>query len=537
MSDCNNIQGGGLVVVSEPQLPYCEQCGSNDCVEIIDAQCVVYHSLNDKPTKLENLGMPNLSTAEAIFEAIDDLIGNGANIPITRINTDSVIITANGAANHTIKADVRLSEDAGNVIEIRDDGLFVSTTAGGFNQRFGVAGEDATATQHRTFNAADLYNITLNAAQFIVTGTYQSGQTIPSYLESQMFFNPRKAAFRAGQATLGQWDNGNVGPYSAAFGANTTASGDYAMAWGTANEASSTAATVWGNDNVASGSRSTAFGQSTTASGYTSTAWGEGTDASGHYSSATGFGTTSKSYAGFVVGTYNDSTAAALANAFDATNRAFQIGIGTSNVARVNAMTVLFNGNVGLYTTTPAELLSLGSAGVKKGVISFAGSTSGKVIVQPAAAAGTWTLTLPIDDGDAGEVLTTDGNGVTSWEAPSYSSGTYVPTIANESNVASSTSHGAQWLRVGDVVTVSGSVTIDATAASALSLTLTLPVAADFGNAFELAGSIVSGELAGLSGSAKADTTNDVAQIDFIAPDTSAHVYYYHFTYQIPDVA
>ena len=34
-----------------------------------------------------------------------------------------------------------------------------------------------------------------------------------------------------------------------------------------------------------------------------------------------------------------------------------------------------------------------------------------------AAAAGTWTLTLPPDDGDAGEQLQTNGSGVSTWEA------------------------------------------------------------------------------------------------------------------------
>lgn len=47
----------------------------------------------------------------------------------------------------------------------------------------------------------------------------------------------------------------------------------------------------------------------------------------------------------------------------------------------------------------------------------FLGASSGIVTIQPAAAAGTWSLTLPTTDGNAGEVLTTDGSGVTSWAA------------------------------------------------------------------------------------------------------------------------
>jgi hypothetical protein len=48
----------------------------------------------------------------------------------------------------------------------------------------------------------------------------------------------------------------------------------------------------------------------------------------------------------------------------------------------------------------------------------LAGTTSGTVSIQAAAAAGTYLLTLPTDDGDAGQVLATDGSGVLSWVTP-----------------------------------------------------------------------------------------------------------------------
>lgn len=48
--------------------------------------------------------------------------------------------------------------------------------------------------------------------------------------------------------------------------------------------------------------------------------------------------------------------------------------------------------------------------------LAFNGSTSGQVTIQPAAIAGTWTLTLPTNDGDSGQALVTNGAGITSWE-------------------------------------------------------------------------------------------------------------------------
>ena len=65
--------------------------------------------------------------------------------------------------------------------------------------------------------------------------------------------------------------------------------------------------------------------------------------------------------------------------------------------------------------TTGLNSLTLGAAGVATGTLLIAGTTSGTVTITTAAAAGTWTLTLPTNDGSASQVLTTDGAGVTSW--------------------------------------------------------------------------------------------------------------------------
>ena len=51
------------------------------------------------------------------------------------------------------------------------------------------------------------------------------------------------------------------------------------------------------------------------------------------------------------------------------------------------------------------------------------GSTSGTITITPASIAGTWTLTLPDSDGNAGQFLQTDGAGVTTWATPSGGGG------------------------------------------------------------------------------------------------------------------
>lgn len=58
---------------------------------------------------------------------------------------------------------------------------------------------------------------------------------------------------------------------------------------------------------------------------------------------------------------------------------------------------------------------TLGVAGTTAGTLGLSGVTSGVVTLQTAAAAGTWSLTLPTSGGTAGYFLQTDGSGISSW--------------------------------------------------------------------------------------------------------------------------
>jgi hypothetical protein len=120
-----------------------------------------------------------------------------------------------------------------------------------------------------------------------------------------------------------------------------------------------------GENTTANGYASTSMGSLTVANGWNSTGMGAGTRASGYASTSMGLYTRAKSDYSLVVGLYNDSTA---------TNRLFEIGNGTADNARSNAMTVLLNGNVGVGTTTPTRPLS------------FPPSLGEKILLYPGAA-------------------------------------------------------------------------------------------------------------------------------------------------------
>ncbi len=156
------------------------------------------------------------------------------------------------------------------------------------------------------------------------------------------------------------------GPKSLSIGENTLASGDISVAMGFGSVSSGAVSAAFGT-STASGTTSIAMGAGTTASGNYSTSIGVSSIASGEISSALGYFTESKSYGGTVVGIFNDSTNAASPTSTNPLNRIFQIGNGTANNARSNAMTVLGNGNIGIGNLTPGFLLHVGSSSITDG--------------------------------------------------------------------------------------------------------------------------------------------------------------------------
>ncbi len=209
---------------------------------------------------------------------------------------------------------------------------------------------------------------------------------------TRMMWYPDKAAFRVGRVVDKNWDKDSIGLFSFAAGANTKASqigtvsigtntsatGVYDASFGYATAASGGAATSMGYFTTASGGYATSMGFETKASGhaatsmglqaiaegYTATSMGGATIASGDYATSMGFltaargnravsmgnQTIAKSDNSLVVGKFNDTTA---------TNRLFEIGNGTANNARTNALTVIDNGNVGIGNSEPGFILDL----------------------------------------------------------------------------------------------------------------------------------------------------------------------------------
>lgn len=111
---------------------------------------------------------------------------------------------------------------------------------------------------------------------------------------TRLMWVPAQAAFRAGTVGGGQWDGGNVGTASAAFGLNNTASGDYSAVFGE------------GNTVTEDGEHSSAFGQNNTVSGAWSAAFADQNTVEGARAFCFGSGNLIEADRGVAVGFSND---------------------------------------------------------------------------------------------------------------------------------------------------------------------------------------------------------------------------------------
>ncbi|MFC0603133.1 tail fiber domain-containing protein [Winogradskyella pulchriflava] len=233
-------------------------------------------------------------------------------------------------------------------------------------------------------------NVTSNAPGDIDTDDFVFGSnqlnedTSSASDDNRMFFDKSKGAFRAGNSNnTTKWDDENVGNFSFASGFNTTASdiadtalgfettasGLAATAMGLSTTASDIAATAMGGGTTASDIAATAMGSETTASGYSATAMGIETTASGDVATAMGYQTTAtadlstsmgqntkaEAFISTAIGRYN--IGGGNQSTWIETDPLFEIGNGTSDANRTNALTVLKNGTITAPSFDMAEII------------------------------------------------------------------------------------------------------------------------------------------------------------------------------------
>lgn len=112
-------------------------------------------------------------------------------------------------------------------------------------------------------------------------------------------------------------------------------------------------------------------------------------------------------------------------------------------------------------------------------------------------------------------------------------SGTYTPTISNTTNVDASTAQVCQWMRVGNVVTVSGQVDIDPTAATPVTFNLSLPIVSALAAVNQLAGSGIWNQTPANAVMVRGAAASDDAQFNTANTATANTNCYFHFTYLV----
>lgn len=142
----------------------------------------------------------------------------------------------------------------------------------------------------------------------------------------------------------------------------------------------------------------------------------------------------------------------------------------------------------------------------------------------------------PLVDADIPATLARDSEvtaAVNAAIAAAVGSGTYTPVFTNVTNLDSSFANLCAYTQVGTIVTVSGRVDLDPTAAGDVELGISLPVASDFTNNMQCAGVAFCNSVAGFGAAILSDATNNRASLRFVAVDTSNRLMMFVFQYQV----
>lgn len=148
----------------------------------------------------------------------------------------------------------------------------------------------------------------------------------------------------------------------------------------------------------------------------------------------------------------------------------------------------------------------------------------------------TLKLALTADGRFYGSALHNNAGAVTGTTNQYVGSGTYTPTLTNVLSINASTAYKCQWMRVGNVVTVSGRVDMTPngpTMASGIQLGISLPIASNFSASEDCGGAIGIAQDTSWAMSVRGDATNDRAEIAGVPNSSNNRAYYFTFTYEV----
>lgn len=121
--------------------------------------------------------------------------------------------------------------------------------------------------------------------------------------------------------------------------------------------------------------------------------------------------------------------------------------------------------------------------------------------------------------------------------AQTGTSGTYMPTLTAVLNATGLVPFRAHYVRVGDIVMVSGALTIDPVAAGTVTVNLSLPIASNFDTSATSANGLATNNGVGpyipLAAVIRGDSVANAAQMGFEAVTLTAQSWRYVYTYKV----
>jgi hypothetical protein len=110
-------------------------------------------------------------------------------------------------------------------------------------------------------------------------------------------------------------------------------------------------------------------------------------------------------------------------------------------------------------------------------------------------------------------------------------SGTYTPAITSGANIDKATASVCQYMRVGNIITVSGELQVDAKNAGAFEIAISLPVATGLSASGDAAGTAASSN--GVMLRLSADPSGNKVKVTGIAANSANTAYSFSFTYRL----